>query len=95
MKRQDLLKFNNVQQAVKHYLIKGYKIRTIVMAFSREHTLNIGRISINVEPIKGMKTKNERAQYLMSILPNIFNENKFSQKYFDLFEKEFGKWLKQ
>ena len=51
MKRQDLLKFNNVQQAVKHYLIKGYKIRTIVMAFSREHTLNIGRISINVAPI--------------------------------------------
>lgn len=90
MDSKQIRSFNTADECVKHFLKQGINIRLIANAFSKEHTIVIGKHSINVAPIKGMKKK-ERTEYLKSMMPNIFNE----KTWLDRFETEFSKWLKQ
>lgn len=89
MDSKQIREFSNVDECVKHFLKQGYGIKQIVMLFSKEHTIVVGKYSINVAQIKHLKKK-ERAQYLRDLMPTIF-ENK---QWIDRFELEFSKWKK-
>lgn len=90
MDSKQIRSFNTADECVKYFLKKGINIRLIAKAFSKEHTLIIGKYSVNIAPIKGMKKK-ERTEYLKELMPKVFNE----KRWMDRFEVEFGKWLKQ
>jgi hypothetical protein len=89
MDSKQIRTFQTADECVKHFIKQGFNIKIIAKAFSREHTLVIGRYSINIAPIKSMKKK-ERAEYVKKLMPNVFNE----KTWLDRFEVEFGKWLK-
>ena len=90
MDSKQIRSFDNINECVKHFLKKGHGIKSIVMAFSNEHTIVIGKYSINVAPMKRMKKK-ERAEHLKMIYPSIFCEKRWLER----FEKEFSKWIDQ
>jgi len=89
MDSKQIRSFDNINECVKHFLKEGHSIKKIVMAYASEHTIVIGKYSINIAPMKRMKKK-ERAEHLKTLFPSIFSE----KTWLDRFEKEFARWNK-
>jgi hypothetical protein len=87
MDSKQIRSFDTINECVKHFLKQGQPIKKIAMAFSHEHTIVIGKYSINVAPMKRMKKK-ERSEHLKTLFPSVFSE----KTWLDRFEKEFAKW---
>jgi hypothetical protein len=81
-----LRSFKTVNDAVKVLTKRGFGIRKVVMAWSKEHTLKVGSYSVNVNLYKDLK-KGERADLIEKLL-----KGKESKLIFEKFEIQLTLW---